>query len=98
VFDHMSDLPPEHVIAQALTHPLRARALAILGERTASPKELAQDLSTPLPLISNHVRMLAELGVIRLERTTPIRGAVEHHYRATVRARVVAEPLDPSGS
>jgi hypothetical protein len=29
-----------------------------------------------------------ELGVIRLERTTPRRGALEHHYRATIRARV----------
>jgi DNA-binding transcriptional ArsR family regulator len=94
----MPKLPPEHVIAQALAHPLRARALAILVERTASPKELARELSVPLTHISYHVRTLAELGVIRLERTTPRRGAVEHHYRATVRARVVAEPLEPSGS
>jgi DNA-binding transcriptional ArsR family regulator len=92
----MAELPPEHVIARALTHPLRARVLAILAERPASPKELASELGASLTLTSYHVRTLAELGVIRLERTTPRRGAVEHHYRATVRARVVAEPLDPS--
>jgi hypothetical protein len=37
--------------------------------------------------MSYHVRTLAELGVIRPERATPRRGAVEHHYRATVRAQ-----------
>jgi predicted transcriptional regulator len=89
----MAELPPEHVIAHALAHPLRARALAILGERTASPKELARELDASLTLVSYHVRHLAELGVIRLEHTTPHRGAVAHHYRATIRARVVAEPL-----
>jgi DNA-binding transcriptional ArsR family regulator len=89
----MPDLPPQHVIAQALSHPLRARALAILAERTATPKELARELGASLPLTSYHIRTLAELGVIRLDHTTPQRGAIAHHYRATVRARVVAEPL-----
>jgi DNA-binding transcriptional ArsR family regulator len=90
---YMTELPPEHVIAQALSHPLRARALAILAERTATPKELAQELGAPLPHMSYHIRTLAELGLIRLDHTTPQRGAIAHHYRATVRARVVTEPL-----
>jgi DNA-binding transcriptional ArsR family regulator len=89
----MPELPPEHVIAQALSHPLRARALAILAERTATPKEPAQKLGAPLPHMSYHIRTLAELGVIRLDHTTPQRGAIAHHYRATVRARIVTEPL-----
>jgi DNA-binding transcriptional ArsR family regulator len=94
----MPDLPPEHVIAHALSHPLRARALAILAERTATPKDLAQELGAPLPHISYHIRTLAELGVIQLDHTTAHRGAIAHHYRATIRARVIAEPLNPSKS
>jgi hypothetical protein len=38
------------------------------------------------------------LAVIVSGAVAPRRGAVEHHYRATVRARVVAELLDPLGS
>jgi DNA-binding transcriptional ArsR family regulator len=65
------DLPPDHVIAQALSHPLRARALAILAERTATPKELGVALTH----LSYHIRTLAERGVIRLDhRTPPSRG------------------------
>jgi hypothetical protein len=35
--------------------------------------------------ISYHVRTLASLGLIRLVRETPRRGAIEHHYEATLR-------------
>jgi hypothetical protein len=51
----------------------------------ASPSELAGELGEPLGNVSYHVRTLAELKCIELVRTTPRRGAVEHHYRATVR-------------
>jgi hypothetical protein len=38
--------------------------------------------------VSYHVRALANLGLIKLVRTTPIRGAIEHHYKAVERTRV----------
>jgi DNA-binding transcriptional ArsR family regulator len=85
------DLPPDHVIAKALTHPLRAQALAMLAKQSASPKELARELDVSLPHLSYHVRALADLGVIRLERTAQRRGVIEHYYGATVRAYVVAK-------
>ena len=75
----MTELPPEHVIAQALSHPLRARALAILAERTATPKELAQELGAPLPHMSYHIRTLAELGVIRLAPARSDRPPLPRH-------------------
>jgi DNA-binding transcriptional ArsR family regulator len=60
---------------------VRLRILSILEERVASPKEIAREIGAPLTHVSYHVRQLAQLGLIKLERTTPRRGAVEHHYR-----------------
>ena len=67
-------------IVRALAHPMRLEILSIVEKRTASPKEIAQEIGAPLTHVSYHVRQLAQLGVIKLERTTPRRGAVEHHY------------------
>jgi DNA-binding transcriptional ArsR family regulator len=72
-------------IAKALAHPLRARILQRLGERVASPGELATELDAPLGVISYHVRMLREYDCVELVRTEPRRGALQHFYRATAR-------------
>jgi DNA-binding transcriptional ArsR family regulator len=88
----MSDrLPPDHVIAKALSHPIRLRILAALDGREASPVQIADEVGAPLTHVSFHVRQLADAGLITLTATRPRRGAVEHFYRLTVRARIVAE-------
>jgi hypothetical protein len=61
------------------------RALTILNQRVASPSEIAGELGEPLGVVSYHVRILEELECIELVRTTPRRGAIEHHYRAIER-------------
>ena len=71
--------------AKALSHPLRCELLTLLNEGIASPSELADRLGEPLGNVSYHVRMLAEMGCVELVRTTPKRGAIEHHYRALAR-------------
>ncbi|HEX2085549.1 MAG TPA: helix-turn-helix domain-containing protein [Solirubrobacteraceae bacterium] len=71
-------------LMKALAHPLRQRILIELTERVASPSELAEEIGEPLGNVSYHVRMLVDLGCIELVSTTPRRGALEHHYRATV--------------
>jgi DNA-binding transcriptional ArsR family regulator len=48
----------------------------------ASPSELAKEIGASLATVSYHMRKLAELELIELVRTTPRRGATEHHYRA----------------
>jgi DNA-binding transcriptional ArsR family regulator len=70
-------------LVRALAHPLRARILSALEQRTASPRELADELEAPLGNVSYHVRRLLDLDLIRLVRETPRRGAIEHHYEAT---------------
>ncbi len=71
-------------LMKALAHPLRQRILMELNERVASPSELAEEIGEPLGNVSYHVRMLVDLECIELVSTTPRRGALEHHYRATV--------------
>lgn len=78
-------------LAKALSHPLRMRILTILGERVASPVQLATELDVPLNNLSYHVRTLLDLGCIELVRTEPRRGTLEHYYRAIERPIISAD-------
>ena len=78
-------------LIHALKHPLRAQTLGVLEERRASPTEIAEELAAPLGNVSYHVRVLANLGLIRLVKKTPRRGAVEHHYEAVAAAPISRE-------
>lgn len=73
---------------KAIRHPLRVRMLARLNEKVASPAMLARELGISIPLASYHVDVLRETGCIELVKTTPSRGATEHHYRALRRAMI----------
>jgi DNA-binding transcriptional ArsR family regulator len=73
-------------LIKALSHPVRARALAILNERVASPKEIADELEIPLGNVSYHVNTLREFGCIDLVEEVPRRGATEHFYRGVARS------------
>src|ERR1700712_5338552 len=78
-------------IAKALAHPLRARILQRLGERVASPGDLAVELGAPLGVVSYHVRMLRDYDCVELVRTEPVRGALQHFYKATARPNLDEE-------
>ena len=75
---------------RALSHPLRIRIMGVLEQRTATPKELSQALGVRLENIAYHVRALRDFGLIELERSEQVRGAVAHHYRARARPRITA--------
>ncbi len=81
----------EPALAKALAHPLRTRILAALEDRTASPSELADEEGATLGVTSYHVRRLESLGLVKLVKRTPRRGAVEHYYRATARPRITSD-------
>ena len=85
-----SDISDPSVI-KALTHPLRVQILHSLEDRTASPSELADEIGAPLGNVSYHVRQLHSLGLIKLVKKTPRRGAIEHHYKALARAPISDE-------
>jgi DNA-binding transcriptional ArsR family regulator len=60
----------------------------VLQDRTASPSDLAEELDAPLGNVSYHVRILAQLGLLKLVKKRPRRGAIEHYYQARGRVRI----------
>lgn len=71
-------------VAAIVAHPLRARCLTHLAERTASPSEMKLALGVPLGDVAYHVKRLCELGAVELVETRQVRGAIEHFYRANL--------------
>jgi DNA-binding transcriptional ArsR family regulator len=83
---------------KAMGHPLRAAVLRILADRTASPAEMARELDEELSNVSYHTKQLVEFECAELVSTRPVRGALEHFYRATARHLIDTEEweeLDP---
>jgi DNA-binding transcriptional ArsR family regulator len=83
-------------LAAAMSHPTRVRAMSILTERVASPRQLAEEIDEPLNNVTYHVNQLRELGCIELVRTEPTRGGrvLEHFYRTTRRSYFDEEAWD----
>ncbi len=75
-------------LAKAMAHPLRFRVLEALNEHEASPSLIAERLGEKLGNVSYHVKVLLECDAIELVSTRPVRGAVEHFYRAIARPYV----------
>ncbi|HEY2717709.1 MAG TPA: helix-turn-helix domain-containing protein [Solirubrobacterales bacterium] len=86
-------------IGSVVAHPLRSRCLTRLAETTASPAELAIEFRKPLSDVSYHVATLLKAGAIELVGERPVRGSIQHFYRAIVlpsinTAENAALPLD----
>lgn len=75
----------EATLGAIVAHPTRVRCFMILAERTASPVEIAQEIGKDVGHVGYHVRKLQELNLIELVDERPVRGAVEHFYRAIER-------------
>lgn len=75
-------------LAKALAHPMRARILSVLENRTASPSEIADELDAPLGVVSYHVRRLHALHFLKLVKRVARRGAVEHYYTTVAGPRI----------
>jgi DNA-binding transcriptional ArsR family regulator len=85
-------------LIRALNHPLRIKMLSILGQRSASPREMSRELGEELSNVSYHARALKKDGLAEIVHEEPVRGAVQHFYRATDRPVLGAddwEELDP---
>lgn len=81
----------ETTLAAIVAHPTRARCFVILTERTASPVEIAQEINKDVGHVGYHVRKLQQLNLIELVDERPVRGAVEHFYRAIERPLISEE-------
>lgn len=72
-------------IARALNHPLRTEIIAILNDRSASPREMADMLGEELSSVSYHTKELLKLECIEVVDREQVRGALKTRYRATTR-------------
>ncbi|HET7588564.1 MAG TPA: helix-turn-helix domain-containing protein [Solirubrobacterales bacterium] len=89
---------PQEILVKALNHPVRVKALTILTERIASPKEIAEIVDIPISNVSYHVRVLDELGLVEIMEEENVRGSVAHFYKAVDRPLIDNpdwEKLDP---
>ena len=80
----MSNKDKNDAVLSALGHPVRREILRKLAEsngKGVSPTEIADDLGEKLPNVSYHIRILAKTGVLKLVKTEPRRGAIEHFYK-----------------
>src|SRR3954453_18778354 len=90
--DAGQDRPLDPDFAKALSHPLRQRILERLSvDGEATPNQIARLLDAPLANVAYHVRVLLELDCVELVGTRQVRGALEHHYRATAHPCLDAE-------
>jgi DNA-binding transcriptional ArsR family regulator len=69
-------------LAAAVAHPVRSRCLTVLAERVASPAEIGRQFHLDVSNVGYHVNALLRAGLIEEVRTRPVRGALEHFYRA----------------
>jgi DNA-binding transcriptional ArsR family regulator len=89
----------------ALRHPVRRDILRVMvGEKAISPRQIASALHQPLSNVSYHVRVLADCAAVTLVGTKPVRGSMQHFYRASVEAPWARQVLgldtkddDPAG-
>lgn len=74
-------------LASAMTHPTRLRALRVLTEREATPREIAEEIGEPLNNVAYHIKVLTRLGCIELVSVNQTQGGrvAEHVYRGTQR-------------
>ena len=73
-------------MAKAMTHPLRNQILAELNKEAMSPSQFSRRHEMSLPTVSYHFRVLEKANCVELVCERPVRGSVEHFYRATKKA------------
>ena len=78
---HLANLAQLKVLAD----PKRIRILEQLGEERTT-KQVAEILGEPPTRLYHHVAALERVGLIRLARTKPSRGALEKYYVAVAKA------------
>ncbi len=84
-------LEQQALLHKVLADPLRARILMVLGDREASPKELAEFLDEDFQQVCYRVRTLKEKGFVELVDEDSKNGGVQHFYKASARPRLDAD-------
>jgi DNA-binding transcriptional ArsR family regulator len=74
-------------LAIAMSHPTRLRAMRVVSERLATPREIAAEIDEPINNVAYHIKVLKKLECIELVQVKQARGGrvAEHFYKATQR-------------
>lgn len=79
----------EERLARAMSHPLRAKLLAMLNTTPASASELEAQLEdVPLSNISYHVNELHDWNLVEVVDKEQVRGALKTTYRGTTKMQL----------
>jgi DNA-binding transcriptional ArsR family regulator len=85
----------ENRLLAALSHPLRRQILRRMREiEMISPRQLAIEFDLPLSNMAYHVRVLANCGAVTMVRVKPVRGAIKHFYRSTLKPPWAQQIID----
>lgn len=87
----------QSTLAAAVAHPLRARCLTVFAERVASPAEISRELMVDVSKVGYHVSALRDANLIEEVGQRPVRGAIEHFYRA-IELPIVTTDQEPERS
>jgi predicted ArsR family transcriptional regulator len=69
---------------KAMSHPARIAVLRTLARKgIVSPSDAAGIARVSLGTCAYHMRTLMSLGLIQVQGTQPVRGALEHFYELT---------------
>lgn len=74
---------PEHF--RAVADPTRQKIMELLRERAATTKELAQAFGMKPGAIAHHLKVLEEVGFVRVVKTRQVRAITEKYYGNTYR-------------
>jgi len=77
-------------VARATAHPTKVvilERMAVVGG-DLSPAEIARAVGGDVGHVGYHMRALAEGGFVTLTRTGQVRGAIEHFYKLTKKAKL----------
>jgi DNA-binding transcriptional ArsR family regulator len=70
---------------KALSHPMRYRILLVLGEREASPTEIAEVLEEDLHRVCEQIAILKKYDCVELVDIDHAKGGARHTYRSSAR-------------
>jgi hypothetical protein len=93
---------PEFISPQlvaAMSHPTRLHTMTVLLGRTASPRQVADEIGERLNNVTYHINQLRKLDCVELVRTERVRGGrvLERFYRATERLYIDEETWQTLG-
>lgn len=98
----MPDVPPRLIVrteeqVKAAFDPLRGRVLQVLRERPATTKQLAQQFKVAPSLMTYHLRVLEESGLVQVVAQRLVHGIVAKYYARTAQIFVFRPPQDATG-